>query len=58
MSSMAKKHSENLSKSILFRKTLPYVLKHKKLFFITLILSLLVAVLSAFTPFITKAIID
>ncbi len=55
---MAKKHSENLSKSILFRKTLPYVLKQKKLFFITLILSLLVAVLSAFTPFITKAIID
>ncbi len=55
---MAKKHSENLSKSILFKKTLPYVLKQKKLFFITLILSFLVAVLSAFTPFITKAIID
>ena len=49
---------ENLSKSIIFKKTLPYVFKQKKLFIISIILSLVVAVLSAVTPFITKSIID
>lgn len=50
--------NENLSKSILFKKTLPYLKKEKKLFFIALICSLIVALLSAFTPFITKEILD
>ena len=53
---MAKK--DGLSKSTLFKKTLPYILKEKKLFIITFFLSLLVAVLSASTPFITKQIVD
>ncbi len=49
---------ENLSKSILFKKTLPYIKKEKKLFFITLFFSIVIAVLSAITPFITKTILD
>lgn len=49
---------ESLSKKTLFKRTLPYIRKEKKLFFITLLFSILIAVLSAFTPFITKAILD
>lgn len=51
-------HHENLKKTVLFKKTLPYIKKEKGLFFLTLISSLIVAVLSAVTPFITKAILD
>ncbi|MBE6137315.1 MAG: ABC transporter ATP-binding protein [Erysipelotrichaceae bacterium] len=49
---------ENLTKKVLFRKTLPYLKKEFWLFILTIISSLIVAVLSAFTPFITKAILD
>ncbi len=49
---------ENLSKSTLFKKTLPYIKKEKKLFFVTLFFSMAIAVFSALTPFITKAILD
>ncbi len=54
---MAKKQ-EILSKSTLFRKTLPYIFKEKKLFLITVLFSFIIAVLTAITPFITKRILD
>lgn len=42
----------------LFKRTIPYIKKEKKLFFINIVLTLVIAVLSAITPFITKAILD
>ncbi len=49
---------ELLSKSTLFKRTIPYIKKEKKLFIFTLFLSICIAVLSAITPFITKVILD
>ena len=52
------KKQDGYSKSTLFKKTLPYILKEKKLVIITLLLSLLVAGLTTLTPLITKEILD
>ena len=49
---------EILSKTTLFKKTLPYIKQEKKLFIITIILSIVISILSAVTPFITKRILD
>lgn len=55
---MSKKKQEGYSKGTLFKKTLPYILKEKKLVFATLLLSIAVAVLTTLTPFLTKDILD
>ena len=53
-----KNKKDSYSKSTLFYKTLPYIKKEKKLFFLTVILAIVVAVLTTITPLITKVIID
>jgi len=53
---MAKK--EVLKKSTLLKKTIPYIKKEKGLFFLTIFLCLLISGINAFTPFITKRILD
>lgn len=55
---MAKKDKELLKKTDLLRRTIPYIKKELGLFFVTIILCLIISLLSAFTPFITKYIID
>ena len=54
---MSKKKNE-YSKGMLFKKTLPYIFKEKKLVIITVILSLLVAGITTITPLLTKEILD
>ena len=51
-------HYENMKKMDLFKRTIPYIKKEKKLVITTIILSFIVSGLMALTPFITKAIID
>jgi len=53
-----KKREIKVSKAYLFKRTLKYILAEKKLVIITFILSIITAGLSAFTPFITKTILD
>ena len=52
------KKIDGYSKSTLFKKTLPYILKEKKFVIITLLLAIMVAGLTTITPLITKEIID
>ena len=47
-----------MKKSALFKRTIPYFKKEVKLIILAIILSLVIASLSAFTPFITKNILD
>lgn len=47
-----------LGKKDLLRRTIPYIKKEKKLFIITIILTIIISLSSATTPFITKKIID
>ena len=54
---MSKKKNE-YSKGMLFKKTLPYIFKEKKLVIITLVLSLFVAGITTITPLLTKEILD
>ena len=63
MASMYKKRLVNkpkhvMKKSTLFKKTFPYIKKYKGWFFLTLLLCIITALLSASTPFITKEILD
>lgn len=51
-------HKYEIDKQALFRKTIPYVKKYRLEFLITLFLCLAISILSAITPFITKAILD
>lgn len=53
---MAKKNV--MKKKALISRTIPYIKKEKKFVILTFILTILTAVLSASTPFITKAILD
>ena len=53
---MAKK--EVLKKSTLLKKTIPYIKKEKGLLILTIILMLLISGINAFTPFITKRVLD
>ncbi len=53
---MAKK--EVLKKSTLLKKTIPYIKKEKKLFFLTILLTLVISLVNAITPFITKRVLD
>ena len=45
---------ETIKKTALFKRTIPYFKKEVKLIVLALILSIVIAGLSAFTPFITK----
>jgi ABC-type multidrug transport system fused ATPase/permease subunit len=56
MIKMAKK--EVLKKSTLLKKTIPYIKKEKGLLILTIILMLLISGINAFTPFITKRVLD
>lgn len=49
---------ETIKKTALFKRTIPYFKKEVKLIVLALILSIVIAGLSAFTPFITKEILD
>lgn len=49
---------EILSKSTLFKRTLPYVKREKNLVIFTLLFSVCISVFSMITPFITKRILD
>lgn len=42
----------------LFKRTIPYIKKEKKLFIISIVLTIIIAMLSVITPFITKQILD
>ena len=53
---MAKK--EVMKKTLLFKRTIPYFKKEIKLIVLAFILTIVIASLSALTPFITKAILD
>ena len=53
-----KKREIKVSKAYLFKRTLKYILAEKKLVISTFVLSIITAGLSAFTPFITKTILD
>ncbi len=55
---LAEKPKHILKKSALFKKTIPYIKKFKGWFLLTIILCIITALLSAFTPFITKEILD
>ncbi len=55
---MSKVKKEGYSKGTLFKKTLPYILKEKKLVVITFLLAIGVAVLTTITPLITKEVLD
>ena len=55
---MAKKDKELLKKTDLLKRTIPYIKKELGFFILTIIVCLITAGLSAFTPFITKHIID
>ena len=52
------KQKHVLKKSTLLKKTIPYIRKFKGWFVLTIILCIITALLSAFTPFITKEILD
>ena len=63
MASMYKKRIVNkpkhvMKKSTLFKKTMPYIKKYKGWFFLTLLLCIITALLSASTPFITREVLD
>ncbi len=47
-----------MKKTTLFKRTIPYIKKEKKSFIITVILTFVISILSATTPFITKNILD
>lgn len=49
---------DNLSKSTLLKRTIPYIKKEKKLFIVTLFFSIGISVFTMITPFITKKILD
>lgn len=53
-----RKKKEEYDKSVLFKKTLPYILKERSLVIITFLFAIGVAVLTTITPFLTKDIID
>ena len=55
---MTKKKLELMSKKGLLKRSMPYIKKYKGFVFLTLLLSIIVSVLSALTPFITKNILD
>lgn len=52
------KDFKKLGKKDLLRRTIPYIKKEKKSFFLTIILCLIISISSALTPFITKNILD
>lgn len=54
---MSKKEA-GYTKSALFKKTLPYILKQKKYVILTIIMAIAVAVLTTITPLLTKKVID
>ncbi|UKI50299.1 MAG: hypothetical protein L6U99_02320 [Clostridium sp.] len=47
---MSKKHNEGYTKSLLFKKTLPYILHEWPLVIITIILALIIAFITTYTP--------
>ena len=49
---------ETIKKSALFKRLIPYVKKEKWLFMLGIILTLIISGINAFTPFVTKAILD
>lgn len=55
---MSRVKQEGYSKSTLFKKTLPYIKRERKLVWISILLSLGVAGLTTFTPLITKEVLD
>lgn len=55
---MSKKHNEGYTKSLLFKKTLPYILHEWPLVIITIILALIIAFITTYTPLILKEILD
>ena len=55
---MSKKHKEGYTKSLLFKKTLPYILHEWQLVIITIILALIIAFITTYTPLILKEILD
>ncbi len=52
------KKDVNLKKSYYVKKTIPYIKQEKGLFFISILLILISAGINAFTPFVTKEILD
>ena len=52
------KKKETIKKSALLRRIIPYVLKEKWLFILGLLLTLIISGVNAFTPFVTKSILD
>ncbi len=52
------KSKEIIKKSALFKRIVPYVMKEKKLLFLSLFLTLVISGINAFTPFVTKSILD
>ena len=50
--------NNQLTKKSLFKRTIPYMKKEKKLLILTILLCLLVSVINASTPFVTKYILD
>lgn len=55
---MSKVKKEGYSKGTLFKKTLPYIFREKKLVIVTLMLAIGVAGLTTITPLITKKVLD
>lgn len=55
---MMSKTKQIISKSTLFKRIIPYVLKEKWLFILGIVLTLVISGVNAFTPFVTKAILD
>lgn len=55
---MSKKNDLAYKKGILFKKTLPYILKSKYLVLVTILMIISIAVLTTYTPLITKKITD
>ncbi len=55
---MSKSKKADYTKSMLFKKTLPYIRKELKLVIITLVLAIGVAGLTTVTPLITKEVLD
>ncbi|MGM9969900.1 MAG: ABC transporter ATP-binding protein [Anaeroplasma sp.] len=47
-----------MKKTTLLKRTIPYIKKEKKLFFVTILLCFVISITSALTPFITKKILD
>ncbi len=55
---MSKKHKEGYTKGLLFKKTLPYIWHEWPLVIITIVLALVIAFITTYTPLILKEILD